>query len=182
MAKKSHLLTTAILLPPSIYPSKNLSASSSQSREWSSKHLVWLNQKACKLPLFFSFCGRSVIILAGVWEPHGGFPRLTDTEIHTTRPNTHDHHTQTRSLTPTHIYCHTHTYTHLHPHPPSHPPSRRLQPGPNDRVQALDGQGGRRLLVFRPAPDCSQIAPGQGRGLSASCEVLSRKAPWELPV
>ena len=48
-----------------------------------------------------------------------------------------------------------------------------------------------RLLTARVAagcwwtdqqPDCSQIAPGQGQGLSAFCEVVSRKAPWELPV
>lgn len=144
--------------------------------------LVWLNQKACKLPLFFSFCGRSVITLAGIWEPHGGFPRLTDTEIHTTRPNTHDHHTQTRSLTPTHIHCHTHTHTHTCTHTHPHTPI------PKAPAWQMIGS---RLLTARVAagrwwadqqPDCSQIAPGQGRGLSASCEVLSRKAPWELPV
>lgn len=144
-----------------------------------------LNQKACKLPLFSSFCGGSVITLAGVWEPHGGFPRHGHRDTHHPPQHTRPPHTHLLTHSHTHTLSLSHTHT-LAPTPTFTPLSRRLQPGPDDQVQALDSQGGRRPLVDRPAarlqPDRSQIAPGQGQGLSAFCEVVSRKAPWELPV
>ena len=128
-----------------------------------------LNRKACKLPLFSSFCGGLVITLAGIWEPHGGFPRHGHRDTHhppqhTRPPHTHlltHSHTHTLSLSLSLTHTHTHT---LAPTPTLTPLSRRLQPGPDDPVQALDGQGGRRPLVDRPAarlqPDRAWTGPG----------------------
>ena len=147
-----------------------------------------LNQKACKLPLFSSFCGGSVITLAGIWEPHGGFPRHGHRDTHhppqhTRPPHTHlltHSHTHTLSLSLS--LTHTHTHTHLHPHPPSHPCPEGFSLAQMIRSRLLTARVAAGRWWTDQQPDCSQIAPGQGQGLSAFCEVVSRKAPWELPV
>ena len=99
----------------------------SESRMVLKTALVWLTQKACKLPLFFSFCGRSVITgwrLGTTWW-------LSQTHRHraTHHPPQHTRPPHTNPLTHSHTHTlshtHTHTYTHTHPHTP-HPEGSSL--------------------------------------------------------
>ena len=82
----------------------------SESRMVLKTALVWLTQKACKLPLFFSFCGRSVITgwrLGTTWW-------LSQTHRHraTHHPPQHTRPPHTNPLT----HSHTHTLSHTHIH------------------------------------------------------------------